>query len=337
MTKKILIFTAFFLCVGIVSAQNKNAAKAYLNEQKTVLNSIEALSSETEQQFDSIFWAKWEGHKKMKIAFHEAMCGMLTKAKYYNQYFKDELEQRAWVILNDDLIYFKQTQKLSNNSLTAIKPLLEQRSKETAYAEYRFFTNSKKRSEAIGKIREKYRERISQVTMKNNSRGATYNLGLVLENRERLNLTNAQVDSIVAAAQRVKALQKNGKITKEKNNRWEYERTYIMQFLDETQVSDFLAIRNYDYALGYAKRSWKEMQDYDIAFEYDSVATVQQITVYQLNKNKIQYIYKDNPDQMKEMDDYLYRTSYPVALKQLRVAKRQRNNQETNEQNELVF
>ncbi|MDR3328417.1 MAG: hypothetical protein LBT04_10005 [Prevotellaceae bacterium] len=196
----------------------------------------------------------------------------------------------------------------------------------------------KKRSEEVGKVRDKYRKRISQVTMKNDSKGATYNLGLVLETRERLNLTDAQVDSVVSAAQQIKALQKSGEITKEKNNRWEYERTYIMQILDEAQLGDFLAIRNYDYALSVAQRPWKEMRQYDVAFEYDSVATVRQIIVYQLNKNRLQYIYKGNDAMLKEMEDYLYRTAYPPALKQLRVAKQQRNNnQEATEQNELIF
>jgi hypothetical protein len=134
----------FVLCSGIDSAQDRNEASAYLAEQKAVLNSSQPLPSQTMLQFDSVSWAKWEGHGKMKVAFHEAMCETLTEQKYFKRYFKDELEQRAWVILNDDLTYFGQTQKLSDNSLNAIKPLLEQRSKEIACTEYRFFTNAKK-------------------------------------------------------------------------------------------------------------------------------------------------------------------------------------------------
>lgn len=336
-TKFIVVF--FLLCASLISAQNKKKeeARKYFATQIEVLDNIQKLDAVEKQKLDSIFWAKWEGHKKNNIAFHEAMCGTLTKKKYFNQYFKDELEQRAWVILNDDLAYFRQEQKLSKKSIDGIMPILQQRSKETAYCEYRFFTNSNKRRTEIAKVRDKYREQISLITLKNNSKGASYNLGLVLENKEKLNLTEAQVDSIVAGVQYVKAMQKSGEITKEKNNRWEYERKYIMHNLNENQVSDFLAIRNYDYALGYAQRSWSDMQKYDIAFEYDSAGVANEIINYQLNKRKIQYVYKDEPDKLKEMDDYLYKHSFPKALRQLRVEKRKQNNQEATEKDGLTF
>jgi len=225
MAKKILFFTMFAFCAMYISAQNQNSVNGYLNSQVAVLNNIQPLTTKERQQFDSVFWAKFQEHGQMEIAFHEAMCATLTAEKHFKQYFKDQIEKRAWVILNDDFNYFRQKQKLPENSLEEIKPLLQQRSNETAYYEHRFFTNSKKRADAIAAI----------------------------------------------------------------------------------------------------------------AFEYDSTQTVREIIMYQLTKEKIKYVYRENPEKLKELDDYLYKTSYPKALKHLRVEKRKKTGQDAEEKDLLIF
>ena len=169
MRKKTLIITTVILFTGILHAQNKSESEMYLKEQKKVLNNFKPISFKIEQQLDSVFWNKWEGHKKMKIAFHQAMCIVLNEKNYFNQYFKDELEQRAWLILNDDLVYYKQIKKLSDNELNEIKSDLDKKSKDVAYIEFRHFNNSKKRFDEKKKVDEKYRNRISKITLKSNT------------------------------------------------------------------------------------------------------------------------------------------------------------------------
>lgn len=337
MNKKVIFLTMTVLCAMYLCAQNNQSPNGYLNSQIAVLNKVQPLTSQQRQQFDSIYWVKVGEHGNMEVAFHEAMCGALIEAEYFKQYFNDQITKRAWMILNDDLTYFRQKQNLPEESLELIKPILQKRSMESAYCEFRFFTNSGKRAQAIAAVRDKYREQISTVTLKNNSSGASFNLGIVLKYREDLNLSEQQIDSIVAAAQKIRLLSKDGIITKEKNNRWEYERKYIMKFLDEEQLSKFLAIRNYDYAKSYAQKMWTEMENYDIAFEYDKDETINEIIVYQLNKEKIKYIYKDNPQLLNQMDSYLYTNSYPKALRHLRTEKRKSQNQDTTDQQELTF
>jgi len=337
MTNKIFIITVLAFSTMCLSAQDRQEASTYLDAQTEVLNNIRPLQTHEKQQFDSIFWVQWEEHGRSEIALHEAMCGALTVAQYFRQYFKDQIDKRAWVIFNDDINYFKQRQKLPERSLEKIKPILQERSKETAYCEYRFFTDSKKRADAITAVRDKYRESISKVTIKDNSSGASYNLGLVLENRETLNLSDKQIDSIVAAVQQIRQLSKNGVITREKNNRWEYERIFIIQHLNEEQVGGFVNIRNFDYAKSYAEKMWKDMDDYNISFEYNKEEIITEIIMYQLSKERIKYVYKDDPERLKELDDYLYKTSYPKSLKHLRVEKRKKNSQEAEEKDLLIF
>lgn len=328
----ILLFSTRFLY-----AERDQEVSVYLTSQKLILNKIDSINPETTRMFDSIFWAKWDTHQNTKVAFHEAMCSTLSKSEYYYKYFKEDIEQRAWVILNDDLNYYKNSQKLSESSINSIKPFLEQRSKEIAFIENRYFTNSTNRAEAIKNVQDTYRDKISQITLKNNSSGASYNLGLVLENRKKLKLTEIQVDSIISASLQVLALQQNGVITKEKNNRWEYERKFILKFLNEEQVSDFLSIRNFDYANDFAKKRWKEIEENNIAFEYDSTQVINEIIAYQLNKEKIKYIYKEDSEKQKEMDDYLYKNSYPKALKHLRIEKRKNTNQDVKDKDDLIL
>lgn len=335
MKKKSVIITTAILFAQLVIAQNSNSV--FLQTQIAKLNAIQPLSTLQIQKIDSTYWKELEKIENEQIAFNYTISKMLTNEIYFSQYFQDEIAKRAWVIYQDDINYYQNTVKLSLNSLNEIKPILKTRSEEIALCEVRYFENQTKRNEEKEKISEKYNNQLSAVTLKNKSIGATYNLGLVLENRERLKLSDVQVDSIVSSALQINTLSKNGIITKEKNNRWEYERQYILKFLNEEQVSDFLTIRNLDYAKSYAEKQWKEMQEYNISFEYDSTKTIQEIIVYQLNKEKLKYVYKDEPDKLKELDDYLYKTSYPKALKHLRIEKRKRTSQEATEKNELIF
>lgn len=326
MKNKILIMTMSVFYTMCLLGQNETA-RNYLDTQLAVLESIQALTVQEKQQFDNIFWEKWQEHEQKEIAFHEAMCETLTTEEHFKQYFKDDIDKRSWVIMNDDLIYFRQKQKLPESSITKIKPLLQQRSKETAYCEYRYFTDSQKRSDAIADVRNQYHDRISNVTIRNNSSGASHNLGLVLENREKLNLSQQQVDSIVVAAQAIRRLTKAGEITREKNNCWLYERKFIMEHLREEQVIEFLYIRNFDHAKKNAEKIWAEMKEYNISSEYDSISTTEEIIEYQLAKESIKYIYMDNAEELKELNNELYAEAYPEILKHLNVEKREKSSQ----------
>lgn len=335
--KKIKLLTIVVLLAFTLTAQNQIDTNEFLQVQIAKLNEIQPLDVQQTQKIDSAFRAEWQKYQNEQIAFNYAMSITLTNENYFSRYFKGEIEKRAWIIYQDDLSYYRNAVKLSQNVLNDIKPLLKKRSDETSLCEFIYFADAKKRYKEIGKIRENYREQLSSVTLKNKSKGATYNLGLVLENREQLNLAELQIDSVVAAVQQIRELTNNGIITKEKNNRWEYERQFILKILNEEQVSDFVTIRNYDYAKSFAEKQWRDMQKNNIAFEYDSVKTVQEIIAYQLKKEKLKYVYKENPEKFKELDDYLYKTSYPKSLKHLRVEKRKRTSQEATEKDELIF
>lgn len=200
MKRKKSILLVLLTFSGILLAEKDSNVSAYLTAQKLILNQIDSITPEMSDRLDSVFWAKWENHKNPKVAFHEAMCGVLSEAKYFYQYYKDDIDQRTWVMTNDDLSYYKSKQNLPDSALIMIKPIIEQRNKRIAFCEIRYFNNSITRTEAIKKIRDRYRNKISDITLKSNSKGASYNLGLVLENKTILKLSKEQVDSIVSAA-----------------------------------------------------------------------------------------------------------------------------------------
>jgi hypothetical protein len=122
--KKLFILTVFVCCIIQITAQNQPAASKYFNTQMAILDSIKPLTNHERQQIDSIFTAKWQVSENLDFAFHEAMCGILTSAQYFRQYFKNQIAKRSWVILNDDLHYFRQTQKLPESALKQIRPVL---------------------------------------------------------------------------------------------------------------------------------------------------------------------------------------------------------------------
>jgi|GEM_PF-4679837 len=319
MTKKILIFTMSVFCAVCLFAQNQQEANDYLNEQIAVLNGIQALTVQETQQLESAFWARWQEHPRTEIAFQQAMSEVLTNEQHFREYFADQIERRAWIIFNDDLNHFRHRQRLPENSLERIKPILRQRSQETAFYEYRFIADFEKRGEAIAAVRDKHRESLSRVTMRENASGVTHNLRLVLDNREMLGLTDAQVDAIIASAQKIRQLTRDGEITRELNNRWLFEREFIMQHLTSEQVDGFVAIRSHNAAQNFAEHRWREMEERNIAFLYDSAATVNEIIAYQIAREVIQYVYMENPERQQELNDKLDKTSFPIALAHLRV------------------
>jgi hypothetical protein len=258
------------ICVkGQTSEQNHH--RAYFNAQIAVLNSIDTLSNAQIQKLDSIFFAEMKKTDSRSVSFNIAMSKTLAKKRFFSRFYSEELAKRAYSLYQDDLNYYRLSMNLSDSSVNAMKPILRRRSREIALNEVIYFANPAKRYAQRDSIRAKYNPEVANITLKKESKGATYNLGLVLENRQRLNLSENQVDSIISAVKKIKKLSKERVITKEKNNRWEYERSYIMQFLTEEQVSDFVVIRSGNYALKFARERWQEMEEYEIAFEYDSL------------------------------------------------------------------
>ncbi|MCL2073816.1 MAG: hypothetical protein FWH18_07845 [Marinilabiliaceae bacterium] len=180
------------------------------------------------------------------------------------------------------------------------------------------------------------KKNISDIYIRNDSKGTSYNLGLVLQNRETLSLDAAQIDAIVDAAQNIKELSADGTIDELRNNCWLYEREFIMQILNEEQVGDFAMLRYKDEAVEYTIKMWKEGMSYNIEVE-DSIAVLNQIFHYQVNKIKIQYIYQDDDEQLREMEDFWYREAYPRFLSQLMAERRRRQAEDVDDKDVFRF
>jgi hypothetical protein len=340
MKKKIVLGVLISVaCCGLTKVQANQQVQNYLSKQITVLQKIKPIIRDDSVRLHDAFWEEINSTKNAKptIAFNIAMSKILKDKSYFKQYYKEELEKRAWILFQDYYNDYKLGNKLAVSSLDVIKPQLEKQSAEIALCELQYLAFPDERFELESKIKEKFQKKISTVTMKQESKGASHDLQLVLEYRTKLRLSNEQVDSIVAGAQGVNDLQNQGIITPEKRNSWEYERKYIMSTLKEDQVSDFITIRNSVYARNYANDVWKDLKKYNIASDYDSIQVLKEVYNYNINKEKIKYIYKDEPDKLKEMNDFLFRSSYPKAIKQLNVEKRKNNNQEAVEKNRLSF
>ncbi|MDR2510948.1 MAG: hypothetical protein LBC89_00465 [Bacteroidales bacterium] len=337
MTKKMITFLTTLLFCGVVATQNQNDNQGFLDAQFLILDHVQPLTQAERQKIDSIFNVEYAVFPFQNIAFNMAMSQTLSNLNYYKSYYRDEVAKRAWLVYNDDLLYYRQQMQLTEESLDSIKPHLRERGEEIALCELRFFALPAARDTAKEQIKQNYRNKISNIYIKNESIGASYNLGLVLKNREQLNLSEEQIDSIVAAAQIIKQLSADGVITSKKNNRWLYERQFIMQFLNEEQAGKFAVIRNSDNALGYAQKIWEEAKSLQLDYEYDSVQVVQEVFSYQVNKAKIRYIYQNNKKKMQEMEDFLYKETYPRILKQLGVERRKQQSEEDRDKNNLRF
>lgn len=339
--KKIFLSVIIVLITfNTVIAQTKQQNEIFFKEQMVLLDSIRLLPDDVKQNLESKYWKALNQDVTCgmnKLAFHMAMSKVLEDSIYYQQYFVNDIVDKSLTIYQDDCNYYRQKRNFAENTVKQIRPILRQRSQELAFCEVRYCGLPQQRYTEKERIKAKYKSELSKISMKKESQGAPYNLRLVLSNRDKLKLTKIQVDSLIAAAQYVQHLEEKGIITKERANRWEYERKCIMKILNEEQVGNFVILRNSKYAFNRAQAVWQEMQEYNIAFGYDNVQVMKEVYNYILNKEKIKYIYKDDMAKLQEMEDFLYKNSYPQAMKHLRAEKRKIKDSETLDKNTLIF
>lgn len=218
MKKPVLLILIVFVLYTLSFSQSQNDCKSYFDEKVSVIDSIKPLSN-TKTKLSNVFWKEineQQDEKNLPSAFNMAMSKVLSDSIYFKEFFKDEIDNRKRNLYQDDFLYYKENMKLSSKSLDKIKPILLKRSEDLAYIEFRYYGQPNIRYTEKKNVKDKYRADINTITMKGDSKGASYNLNLVLQNREKLNLSKSQVDSIVSGAQMINALCEDGTITKEK-------------------------------------------------------------------------------------------------------------------------
>lgn len=177
----------------------------------------------------------------------------------------------------------------------------------------------------VGKIRNKYKDKMSAAVMKSNFSALPANLRIVLQNKEELQLSKVQIDSLLKDASAIKRHERKGDISRKKSNRWLYERNSIMKHLTESQVEKFVELRSSDYIYNKAQKIWAELKSNNLGYKYDSAEVIKNVYHYNMDREKIKYLYRDNSKKQVEMDEYLYKNRYPAELKHLQVEKRRRN------------
>ncbi|MCL2072500.1 MAG: hypothetical protein FWH18_01125 [Marinilabiliaceae bacterium] len=337
MTKKIIVFIATLLFCGVVAAQNQNEHEEFLNAQFLILEEVQPLTQAERDQMKSIFYEEIAESGIQDFAFNMAMSATLKDIEYYKHYYKDAIAKRAWVLYHEDLFFYEEEMELAESTLESVKPDLKELSEQLALVELYFFATPFDIYDIKADVRFRYEKNISDIYIRSDSKGTSYNLGLVLQNREQLNLSMQQIDAIVDAAQEIKTLSDDGSIDELSNNCWLFEREFIIDALSEEQVSEFVIIRYSDDAAKYAIETWKEGKAYQIEYGNDSIAVLDDLFYYQINKLIIQYIYYDDKEKMKEMLDFWYKEAYPQFLRQLVAERRRREAEEIDEKDYFKF
>jgi hypothetical protein len=335
MKRKTISLLAALLFYGVVAQSQNN--QEFLKNQFLILDEVLPLTQAEREKMDSIFNAEFAVFKIRDIAFNLAISKTLENPDYYIHYYKDEIAKRAYFLYCDDLAYYRKKMKLNESSLASIKSHLKERSEEIALCDVMFFAFPDEFFYSKEAIKKKYDRDISDIYIKNESKGVNYDIGLALQNRKQLNLSEQQIDAFVLAARTVSQLTETEIITEKRNNRWLYEREYIIETLNEEQTSDFAILRSSDEAAKYAIDLWNEAKLYEIEYDRDSIQILNELFSYQINKLKIQYIYYHNKKKMKEMEEFWYKEAYPNFLRLLAVELRRRQAEEINDKGELRF
>jgi len=335
MRKNLIVFSVILLFCGVITAQNQN--QEFLNAQFLILDEVQQLMQAERDSMTIIFYEEFSISGIQDIAFNKAMLKTLTNFEYFEHYYSDVVANKKQFLYDYDLVFYSQKMGLDDVSLGIIKPQLSKRAKELAICEACLIAYPELIEDCKEEVIEDYFDEISAVYIENVLKEASNDIRLVLQNRDWLNLSGSQIDSIVVAAQIIKKLTAENIISQKENNCWILEREFILQNLNEHQKSDFAFMRHAYYALNYSNNLWAEGKVYRMDFEYDSVQVLEDLFGYQVKWASLQYIYYDEKEKMKVMEDSLYKDSYPEFLTKLATERRKRNNEEEDDKRNLTF
>jgi len=158
---------------------------------------------------------------------------------------------------------------------------------------------------------------------------------LAFENKSTLKLSESQVDSLIVASEK---WQNKEKYNKEEDNT-AFERKLLLNILSKEQMNDLLALSESAAVNKKVQDALAELKKYNIAAEYDRSLIEKQAYSYFMQLEQIKYMYRSEPDKMKEMIAFQKKQSCPRFLKQLEAEKKKLQKQEENagDKDKLMF
>ena len=109
----------------------------------------------------------------------------------------------------------------------------------------------------------------------------------ILFHRKSLDLTNAQINSLVSMYRKVQEGEFRARYLKaddsdERFDRWQFEKTELVKVLNTLQIDNYLQIRNRKSAEENAQRDYEKLREYGLVMAQDSAGVHQELFDYRL-------------------------------------------------------
>lgn len=245
------------------------------------------------------------------IAMMAQAPGYLTsqEAEVYNQH-EAEVKAVAKILTGDQLSELNTKYTIALDYQTPLKQLIEERETRMSIYNFIFPEDDLARYKAKQKVKKEYLNKQDQALLLSGANATTKNYFLALKFKDRLSLTQIQVDSIVAKAVEVNRLLERRPMA----NVWAHELKTFNAVLSEKQMDSYLAIKNQAKARRNTFTIWKILKDNKMVTDIDSAATVGQLYYYYSNIEKANDLYVAN-DSLKKSALNAINTNAPLAMK----------------------
>jgi hypothetical protein len=304
------------------------SSSSFLKEKMKVLNSIKPLSEKEQSSLTNRFLTLCAKHpdKSFTDNFEEALPAVLTDTTYYAFLYKEEIGKRAASNANMSAGYLIRKNRITKEGMNSIYPVMLEREKvlATLSAAYPLYTKAK--DSLITQVNTHYDSLIDVALMRDGATLPNSQFAIAIQYRRALELTGAQVDSLLAKAVLLKKSKEE--FSKEdpfgKYDSKAFESEHMTRILTEDQYSKVLLIKNKSQAKGEAEQDWKELEQRGLSAEYNKENTLKQLNNYYLAKWCAYYRYGN--DKIKQSANVKsIEEKAPKALKALKAARKYNN------------
>lgn len=275
------------------------SSKAYIENKIAVLNSVKSLAPETVTKIKKVFTNLSLRSKDRSLAdnFYDAMHANITDTVYYAYLFKDEINKGATGSAIRESAQLGKKNKISKDAMTPILPLVFAKRRTLLVIDKTFPVFSKIKDSLVDAANKLYDSLIDLQIAKSGASLQSSQFAIAIRHKKALGLTEAQVDSLFAKAEQLRKMKEVFLETDPygKYDSKAFETDNMTKIISEDQYGQVLLIKNRSQAKTEAEQDWQEMEQRNLAKDYNKDSTITQLVAYYTAKLSAYYRYGNNP------------------------------------------
>lgn len=314
--------------IAVQQCNCDSAARQYVQRRINELQAIKPLDGVTKLKLEKAFQKELANHKDDGWAanFNEAMRRHISDTIYYAQLYSAEIKLIA---ISNTKQYFhplEKSKKITKAGRDALYPIIYEKNRQLAIVDKMYPLYTKTKDSLITTIKNQYESAIAVSQKRYGGSLPASQLTTLIKLRSNLNLTEAQVDSILAMAATIQAAKDTlaAKDPLAKYDSKPYESTVLPRILTEDQYARAMVLNNKSKAEQESQQDWKELENAGLAASYEKDSTIKQLTSYHIARACAAYRYSYDREKQKAsvraVDDKM-----PAALKALKNARKYNN------------